>query len=317
MAIKVGDYVIYSSVDNIIAVLREELLMDYGVIRFEKGKITNGNYMTNCPFHSEGREKKPSFGISENGECHCFSCGYSTKDFGVFINNLFDKPDNDSFAQTWISRHLDTIEQSPRFIQLDFSRNRNSVKEINEVSEDVLDTYRYTHPYMYKRGLTDEIIEKFDIGYDQKNHCITFPVKELDGRVSAVVTRSVISKFFSIPSGYQKPVYGAYLFTTGRYKYAYICESIFNALTCWVYNKPAVALIGTGTIHQVEILRKLPVREYILALDPDEAGEKGMNRLRNGLHGYKLLSQVIYNKGDDRDINDLQSEFFTLPTKIV
>ena len=54
MAIKVDDYVIYTSVENIITVLKNELLSDYGVLRFEKGKMTNDNYMTNCPFHGEG-----------------------------------------------------------------------------------------------------------------------------------------------------------------------------------------------------------------------------------------------------------------------
>lgn len=29
-----------------------------------------------------------------------------------------------------------------------------------------LDRYRYIHPYMYKRGMTDDLIEKFDVGYD-------------------------------------------------------------------------------------------------------------------------------------------------------
>lgn len=320
MPIRVRDFVIYTPVDNVIQVLRNELLVDYGVVRFATGKMTNGNYMTNCPFHSDGQERKPSFGISEDGECHCFACGYSAKSFEQFLNNLFDKPDNDDFAVTWVSRHLSVIEQETRKVHLDFGRTRklqSSVPPANIISEEQLDSYRYIHPYMYERGLTDEIIEKFDIGYDREHRCITFPVKELDGTVSAVLTRSVVSKFFTIPEGYEKPVYGAYLFTTGKYKSAYICESMFNALTCWVYNVPAVALIGTGSSHQIDILRKLPVRSYTLALDPDEAGQKATNRIARALRGYKLLSKLVYKKGDYRDINDLQSEFLSLNTVLI
>lgn len=318
MAVRVESYIIYAPMESIINVIKEELLIDYGIVRFERGRTVNGNYMTNCPFHGGGREKKPSFGISESGECHCFACGYSAKSFKQFINNVFDKPNDDDFAISWVARHLDVIEQEPRKIHLDFGRRRQIISStIDEIPESLLDTYRYTHPYMYQRGLTDAIIEKFDVGYDMSRGCITFPVKELDGKVSAVVTRSVTSKFFSIPKNYKKPVYGGYLFTTGAYRSAYVCESIFNCLTCWVYGVPAVALIGTGSTYQIDILKKLPVRQYVLALDPDDAGERGTIRIADSLRGYKLLSKLVYRKGDKRDINDLQEEFLTLDEVVI
>lgn len=318
MAIKVDDYVIYTSVENVITVLKNELLLDYGVLRFEKGKMTNNNYMTNCPFHAEGREKKPSFGISADGQCHCFACGYSATNFKKFINNLFEHDDNDDFATIWVARHLDVIETGTRNIQLNLNRKHSVSKiQLPEVPESILASYRYTHPYMYQRGLTDEIIELFDVGYDLKNHCLTFPVKDLEGRVIAVLTRSVIYKYFYIPEDLDKPVYAGDLMVSGKYKEVYVCESILNALTCWVLGKPAVALIGTGTQHQIDILKRLPVRHYILALDPDDAGNRGTERLHRGLKGYKLLSKIIYNKGDKRDINDLRDEFLSLKTQVI
>ena len=34
--------------------------------------------MTNCPFHKDGQERKPSFGVSRiDGKCHCFTCGWA------------------------------------------------------------------------------------------------------------------------------------------------------------------------------------------------------------------------------------------------
>ena len=55
-----------------------------------------------------------------------------------------------------------------------------------------------------------------------------------------------------------------------------------------------------------EILNKLPVREYILAFDPDDAGRKAAERFRKNVHG-KIIKELVY--PDNRDINDLQEEF--------
>ena len=55
-----------------------------------------------------------------------------------------------------------------------------------------------------------------------------------------------------------------------------------------------------------EILNKLPVREYILAFDPDEAGRKATERFRKNVHG-KIIKELVY--PDNRDISDLQEEF--------
>ena len=80
---------------------------------------------------------------------------------------------------------------------------------------------------------------------------------------------------------------------------------MFNCLTCWKFDIPAVALLGTGAHEQYEILRKLPVRKLILGLDPDEAGYKGAERIRKNVGTSKLITQYIIPEG--KDINDLDS----------
>lgn len=92
--------------------------------------------------------------------------------------------------------------------------------------------YRYIHPYMYERGLTDKIVERFDIGYDRERKEITFPVRNIEGKCVFIAGRSVKRKFFRLPKGMDKPVYQAYRFSTGWYRTAYITESFLNCLTC-------------------------------------------------------------------------------------
>ena len=159
---------------------------------------------------------------------------------------------------------------------------------------------------MYERKLTDEIIERFDIGYDRERKEITFPVRDIEGRCVFVAGRSVERKFFRLPKGLNKPIYCSDKFRAGTYRTAYITESFLNCLTWWKYDKPAMAMIGTGNQKQYEILNRLPVREYILAFDPDKAGRKATERFKKNVHG-KIIKELVY--PDNRDINDLQEEF--------
>ena len=163
---------------------------------------------------------------------------------------------------------------------------------------------------MYQRGLTDELIEEFDIGYDARTTSITFPCYYADGTPAFIARRSVKTKYFNYPEDAEKPVYGAERFYRKEYDFAVICESIFNALTCWKWGLPAVALLGTGAREQYDILRNMPVRKFILGLDPDEAGRKGSQKLRDALGRRKIITQFDIPEG--YDINDLDEKVLEL-----
>lgn len=267
--------------------------------------------MTNCPFHKGGRERKPSFGISRKDmKCHCFTCGWAgTVD--QMISEVFGhNEDNGDFGRRWLSKNFLTVAVEARKpLSLNLSRGARglSVPTSPGFTEEQLDSYRYYHPYMYERGLTNEIIEAFDIGFDADSQCITFPVYHIDSSPAFVARRSVKSKFFNYPEGVEKPVYGAERFVSGEYSEAVICESFFNALTCWKHGKPAMALIGTGTEYQYQILKNLPVRKYILALDPDDAGRRAMDKLKRALQGTKIITYLDVPAG--KDINDCDDIF--------
>lgn len=267
--------------------------------------------MTNCPFHKGGQERKPSFGISKaDMRCHCFTCGWAGT-LDQMISEVFGHyEDNGEFGRRWLSKNFLTVAvESRKPLKLNLSRNSTpiTIPPSPGFTEQELDGYRYYHPYMYKRGLTNEIIEDFDIGFDSNSECITFPVYHIDSSPAFVARRSVKSKFFNYPEGVEKPVYGAERFVSGKYQEAIICESFFNALTCWKHNRPAVALIGTGTEYQYQILRNLPVRKYVLALDPDDAGRRAMAKLKRALQGYKVITYL--NVPEGKDVNDCD-EFF-------
>ena len=192
------------------------------------------------------------------------------------------------------------------------------------VSEQKLDKYRFIHSYMYKRGLTDDVIDLFDIGYNSVSDCITFPVRDINGNTLFVVRRSVKTKLFNYPKEIEKQLYGLYEYYHER-KFNYIplyevlpevfssfgemivCESMLDALSFWTVNKYAVALNGLGNELQFKQLRELPCRKIILATDSDERGMAARQRIRQNIQNRKIVTEYIFPKGR-KDANECTKE---------
>ena len=298
-----------------------------GIQRFAEFKPGPRNIQFNCPIHGDGQERKPSCGISTvnkegvpAGTVHCFTCGY-TATLEQMISHCFGKDDDGAFGKEWLIKNFLTISiDNRKDIILDIGRGRNNLESTKYISEEELDSYRYYHPYMYKRRLTDEIIEKFDVGFDKYFElkdkfgkvksvlrCLTFPVRDIKGNTLFIARRSVDIKFFHYPEGVDKPIYGLYELPKDA-KEVIVCESIINVLTCYAYGRPAVALLGLGTEYQYDQLRKLGCRKLITALDPDAAGQRATQRLKKAMNGNKLVTSFILPEG--RDINDLEKDEF-------
>lgn len=273
--------------------------------------------MVTCPYHKGGQERRPSAGIRKrDGQFHCLACG-ETHTLQEMISHCFGHTDDmiGAFGWNWLLKNFLTVEiDSRKDVPLDFNRTYVGKWQCTSyVSEEELDSYRYIHPYMYKRKLTDEVIEMFDVGYDRKTKCITFPVRDERGNTLFIARRSVVTKFFNYPQGVEKPVYG--LFEVNEWERmgndiseVIICESMIDALTCWVYGKPAVALNGLGDDKQFQQLNRMRCRKFILATDSDGAGMKARKRLRKNIRN-KLVTEYILPAGR-KDMNELSKEEF-------
>lgn len=308
--------------------LRQYFFIQNNIELFKVLRPNRDNIQTNCPFHKEGQERKPSFGVNAKiNKCHCFTCGWAGS-IQKMISDILGWDDDGKMGLRILKKTFDTttIEHrkdiiKPSMIQRNKTTKQKTkfvdnkkVRELNNTfwqSKDAIE-------YIRKRGFDDvadkDLLQMFEVGYDWEKAKIIFPVRELNGDCVFLAGRSIYNKFFTLPDEVDKPVYAAGLFSGGVYDTCYITESFFNCWTLWKYKMPAVALMGTGSQKQIEILNKLPVREYILALDPDGAGNKGKARLVKGLKN-KLLWELDYK--DCRDINELGSEVKELKTKLV
>lgn len=294
---------------DIIHELKQQLEINQ-IYLFNQMKELTTDLMVSCPFHKNGQEKKASCGIRKSdGYVHCFTCKESCS-LEQLISRCFNYNDFGQFGIKWLKNNFLGELAETRTINIDISRTHNS--SIHQyITEKELDKYRYYHDYMYKRKLTDKIINMFDIGYDKDTNCITFPVKDENGNCLFIARRSVTIKYFNYPSNVEKPVYGLYeLKKYGKNINAiYVCESMLNALTLWCWGYYAVALNGTGTQYQYEQLKKLNCRNLILALDNDNAGRLGMIKLYRYLKDYKIIT-FLSEIQNGKDINDLSKEEF-------
>lgn len=310
---------------DVMHILDEDLKAN-GIALFDKGFRKSGENIQFCCIkpHSNGkRESRPSCGIRtvtredrKAGMVHCFACGY-TADLPTFISDCFGYEDFGRFGRKWIRDHLlvdDTGERS----SLGLNLSRGDIVDKKYVPASELNKYWKYHSYMFERGISKEVLDEFDVGYDSEQDAITFPVKDEFGRCLFIARRSVKGKFFHYPESVEKPVYGLPQVRKYSPKELWITESVFNCLSVWTYGKFAVAFLGLGTEYQYEQLVRTGVRKIILGFDGDDAGDRASNRLiswikKNAPHIF--VERAIIPRG--KDINDLtKDQFYTLKTEV-
>lgn len=314
-------------------------LESFGLIRLNRP--IGDWYSVYCPLPHNGHyEKKPSCGVllheqykdgkrTPAGFFHCFSCSWAAS-MPDTITEILKTRGISKSGLDWLKENIPgfdgDVSEFDYLIPPDLSQaviNKYTLDYINSqiisetksyVSESELASYRMTVPYMYQRGLTDEIIEKYDIGYDanfippgrkKPMPCITFPVKDQQGNTLFLCRRSIEGKFFHYPQGVEKSVYGLYELPSGV-RSVIICESCLNALRLVSFGYNAVALLGTGTSYEIDQLKQLGVQEFILCLDGDDAGQRGAAKLKKALSRVAIVWTV--HMPPDKDANDCKTK---------
>jgi DNA primase len=302
---------------SILEELRSQLSAN-GINLFHSMRDTPDNIQVCCPYHKGGQERRPSAGIKKSdGTFHCFTCG-ETHTLQEMISHCFGRDDDivGAFGWEWLLKNFLTVSiEERKSLDLDFLRNPVE-KNASYISDEELDKYREYHPYMWKRKMTPEVVEIFDVGYDKDTKSITFPVRDIHGRCLFIARRSVVTKFFNYPAGAEKPVYGLYeLSQLPSYpKEVIICESMIDAIYFWTIGKYAVALNGLGNELQFKQLREMPCRKFILCTDSDDAGMKARARIRKNIRN-RLITEYVLPEGR-KDANDCtQEELLTLQEK--
>lgn len=290
--------------------LMEELQQALQGEKLKDIQFKGNNIRVTCPYHSNGKEKHPSCGIYcgednkevEPGTFHCFTCGEKGPLYH-FIALCFNC--NDEEAKKWLLSRYKKSELKQQKLNL----NPIILKEGNIKSKNTFDRESYLktlqdwHPYMEYRKLTKEVCSLFEVKYDPVTEDIVFPVRDEVGNLKLITKRNIHSKRFLIEENIEKPVYLLYFLEKMGIKEAYVCESQINALTLHTHHLPGIALIGTGSKYQMDILNKSSIRVYHLMFDPDSAGEDATRRFIKNIRKDVMVDVIKLPKG--KDVNDL------------
>lgn len=264
--------------------------------------------LVRCPFHGDNNPSL-SIQLDRNGVWKCFAgCGNGT--FTEFIYRYYE---NDKETARSLIRRFQG-EQAYKINSIPEKQKRKEViipewKEF--ATADELAVYRDDkHYYSLKRGISEEVCRRFELGYDRNTREVTFPIRDGKGKCIMVCRRAIDKKRFDIPFGIQKPV--VYLHEAERETnngWVVMCESIYNALTCWTHGIPAVALLGLGTdIQKKMIVDNAIIRGVMIAFDGDQAGMLAGLTWQRALKDKKLVKVVEMPTG--KDVNDLTAEEF-------
>ena len=304
MRIRIRNKVVTEPIINILYQAKRELTN--GKLK-DIQKAHDANILISCPCHKDGYEKHASCRVLadetceelEAGYAYCFSCGYSAP-FAQVIGDLFNE--DKAFGEEWlVERFGNTFVEQEEFLQ-EIVLDKPTVKK-EYLDEASLIPFDFYHPYMWKRKLSKEVVDRFRVGYDKERDAITFPVYDERHRLVMVTARSVNSKRFWIPKDVDKPVYLLYDILERGVQTVYVCESQINALTARTWGLDAVALFGTGSEKQYNTLKKSGIRNYILLFDGDEAGRKGAMRFKKNMPPDVFITDVRLPAG--KDVNDL------------
>lgn len=141
------------------------------VSEFVTLRKSGANFKGLCPFHNE---KTPSFIVSPaRGTCHCFGCGKGGNAIGFIMEH---EQMNYPEALRWLARkyHIEIREREMTDEERREQSERESMFIVNEWAAGYFSDLLHNHPdgqaigmqYFRSRGFRDDIIRKFQLGYD-------------------------------------------------------------------------------------------------------------------------------------------------------
>jgi len=263
---------------------------------------TSHDFLCLCPFH--GNRHTPSFSVShQKGLYLCFnpSCGVS----GTIVELVKEMTHRNEYealrfiisAQQEAAQHFDEeladiLEEKPEF---------------DEFSQSVLDKMYNDvdggREYFHSRGINDESIDHFRLGYSKNQGMVIVPVHSPDGLPVGLVGRSVEGKSFKNSTRLPR---NKTMFNIHRAKRlggsVVVVESSFDAIRLHQVGLKAVATLGaTVSRYQISLLQRYAT-SIIICPDNDNAGIKMIDKIVSNI---KDKSVEVINLKSGKDVGDL------------
>jgi len=287
-----------------------------------------------CPFHRNANGYNLSINVKKRVFC-CFSHGCEKNGYNLvdLVMRIMKTDDREKAIRYMASLANLEIDYLGRNITKDSYKNKKGllsfkdstlsfIKECRTVEEEdesavykesqirewhnaLLESKYPLHYLTKERKLTDWDIENFYIGFDAEEEDIIFPVYSTDGKLKAVVRRTLSEEKaeyfgkYKVIGAKSECLYGLYEAQSLDYDLNKIIlvEGVFDAIALHRMGYTAVALLGTSISKwQLKMLYELSPAEIILCLDNDSCKGEDEDSGKNGvLRNINQFSKAGFN----------------------
>ena len=268
-------------------------------------------------------DQHPSMSYYDKGNLvKCFSCGatydlfdligidYGLHEFkaqkaqaeALYPTGIIDKP---LFAnQAYPTTNTKNKSKAEAAMQ---STNDNTASTTPAIDPESFYQHIHQTTYFQDRGISQEVIDRFKLGYDPSTKQVIMPVKGEFYIRRSTDPMAQNKDRYRLPAGIKKELFNAEALS--QKKPVFITEGIIDALSIITAGHEALALpaatdinlLGDEIKKQIEAKTVLP--ELILCLDNDEAGQKAAHELSEYLKKNKLPHSAAIIPKEYKDAN--------------
>lgn len=254
----------------------------------------------------------------------CFSCNTSYDIISLYaLNNNLDN--NSDFIKI--------VEELAIKYNIDYKRSTSEAREngkmlananvkkedytkyINKCKKDIDKT-----DYLLKRGISDKLQKKYNIGYDVKEKMLILPISKTC-YLGRYTSENATYKHHK-PKGTSNEIFnGDYLKDSNFKTIIWVCESIIDALSLEEINEDIKAISLNSINNARQLVQEASDNNYkgvfVLALDTDTNGLRASKELQEDLEAINIKALIFNNdlssynviNGNDeiknKDLNEL------------
>ena len=302
---------------SVVSMLKSRDLYEFIQGKYPQDEFTrfsDGTYRSSCPIH--GGTNESSFAVFPDNSWYCFSCNAG----GNIIDYLMERE-----GLTYSAAVYELCQE----YSIDLSQDKafEEQQSIAQKYESWCKTYekdvgKCVEYLKQKRGLTDETIKRFRLGWSDRSHAITIPMFDVNSREICAYGY----RFFEGKAKYKNTKNIPGVFTKGEYLYnldkclglmrkqkrLFVCEGHFDSIAGIQMGYPTVAYCGISlSKNHVELIRqyssKLDGFQVVIIPDNDGKASKFVTRARELFqkHYPQASVKVLEITGELKDTNDI------------
>jgi DNA primase len=243
-----------------------QAVKDFAIKHLDVRNKNGAEWQCLCPYHSDSN---PSFSINTNvGVFLCFACGAK--------GNMDDLASHLGVSGLKVIKDDKTEIERLQSLLHDFKDSE--VITPTYYPESYLSRFDHELEYWNERGLSKEVQDLFNLGYDPIRDHAVIPLRDTVGRIVGIIRRQLEANAmprYLYPRKFKisEHLFGAHL--AKDYNKIAIVEGSLDCIACWDAGIPAIALLGSRlSSSQQDILAKLNPDFIVAMTDRDEAGRK-------------------------------------------